>query len=110
MPMRAMSDGQKSRVVLAWMSHKTPHLMILDEPTNHLDIESIDALAVGINHFEGAVVVVSHDLRLIQQIAKEIWICEKGKVERFKGDINDYKKHVRKEVERMEAAHNKTFA
>jgi ATP-binding cassette subfamily F protein 2 len=109
-PMKTLSDGQKSRVVLAWMSNRAPHLMILDEPTNHLDIESIDALAEGINDFEGAVIVVSHDLRLIAQIAKEIWICEKGKVQRFNGDIADYKKYVQHEVARMEADHNKSQA
>jgi len=108
--MSTLSDGQKSRVVLAWMSYRSPHLMILDEPTNHLDIESIDALAEGIKNFAGAVIVVSHDLRLIAQIADEIWICEKGKVQRFNGEIADYKKHVQREVERMEADHNKASA
>ena len=102
-PMRVLSDGQKSRVVLAWMAFKRPHFMILDEPTNHLDIESIDALADAINSFEGAVVVVSHDLRLIAQIADEIWICDNGKVTKFEGDIADYKAHVEKEIERMAA-------
>ncbi|CCW64685.1 unnamed protein product [Phytomonas sp. EM1] len=99
--MKTLSDGQKSRVVLAWMAFKRPHLMILDEPTNHLDIESIDALADAINAFEGAVVVVSHDLRLIAQIADEIWIVDKGQAKRFEGDIADYKEHVQNEVNRM---------
>ncbi|EPY27249.1 ATP-binding protein cassette, sub-family F, member 2 [Angomonas deanei] len=100
-PMNTLSDGQKSRVVLAWIAFKRPHFIIFDEPTNHLDIESIDALAEAINEFEGAVVVVSHDLRLIAQIADEIWIVDKGKAERFKGDIADYKEHVQEEVHRM---------
>ena len=104
-PMNTLSDGQKSRVVLAWMSKKAPHLMILDEPTNHLDIESIDALAVAIKEFQGAVVVVSHDLRLIGQIADEIWVCEDGAVRRFAGDISLYKKHVQKQVAKAEAEH-----
>lgn len=110
MPMSEMSDGQKSRVVLAWMSHKKPHMMILDEPTNCLDMASIDALAAGIKHFEGAVVVVSHDLRLIGQIAKEIWICEKGHVEKFKGDVVAYKRRVAREVEQHMANHEKKMA
>lgn len=101
-PMQVLSDGQKSRVVLAWMAFKTPHMLILDEPTNHLDIESIDALADAINDFDGAVVVVSHDLRLIEQIADEIWIVEHGVVKVFPGDIREYKKHVQLEVQRME--------
>ncbi|RNF04871.1 ATP-binding cassette protein subfamily F, member 2 [Trypanosoma rangeli] len=100
-PMSTLSDGQKSRVVFAWMAFKTPHLMILDEPTNHLDIESIDALADAVNCFEGAVVVVSHDLRLIAQIADEIWIVDKGNCRKFDGDIADYKEHVQREVNRM---------
>ena len=79
------SDGDSaSRVVLAWMAFRQPHLMILDEPTNHLDIESIDALADVLNMFEGAVVVVSHVLRLIAQIAEEIWAV-KGTVTVFRG-------------------------
>lgn len=101
-PMKTLSDGQKSRVVLAWMAFKQPHFLILDEPTNHLDIESIDALADAINEFEGAVVVVSHDLRLIAQIADEIWIVDKGRVDKFQGDIADYKSFVQREVARME--------
>lgn len=101
-PMRVLSDGQKSRVVLAWMAFKHPHMLILDEPTNHLDIESIDALADAINEFEGAVVVVSHDLRLIAQIAEEIWIVEKGHVRIYEGDIADYKEYVQAEIQRME--------
>lgn len=105
-PMNTLSDGQKSRVVLAWMAFKRPHFMILDEPTNHLDIESIDALAEAINNFEGAVLVVSHDLRLIAQIADEIWIVDKGCAKRFNGDIADYKEHVQEEVNRMVQSYN----
>lgn len=101
-PMKTLSDGQKSRVVFAWMAFKNPHMLILDEPTNHLDIESIDALSEAINEFEGAVVVVSHDLRLIAQIAEEIWIVEKGHVRVYEGDIADYKEYVQSEIQRME--------
>ena len=100
-PLGTLSDGQKSRVVFAWMAQKMPHMLILDEPTNHLDIESIDALANGINEFEGAVLVVSHDLRLIAQIAEEIWVCDEGAVKKFPGDIADYKQHVQKTIERL---------
>jgi ATPase components of ABC transporters with duplicated ATPase domains len=49
---------------------------VLDEPTNHLDMESIDALANAINEFEGGMVLVSHDMRLISQVAKEIWVSD----------------------------------
>ena len=77
--METLSDGIKSRVVLALMAHRSPHLLLLDEPTNNLDIESIDALAEGLRVFEGGVVLVSHDMRLISQFAKDIYECEGGK-------------------------------
>jgi ATPase subunit of ABC transporter with duplicated ATPase domains len=56
--METLSDGIKSRVVLALMAHRSPHILLLDEPTNNLDIESIDALAEGLKLFEGGVVLV----------------------------------------------------
>jgi energy-coupling factor transporter ATP-binding protein EcfA2 len=77
--METLSDGIKSRVVLALMAHRSPHILLLDEPTNNLDIESIDALAEGLRVFEGGVVLVSHDMRLISQFAKDIYECEGGK-------------------------------
>lgn len=86
-----MSDGEKSQLVFAWLSQKSPHLLLFDEPTNHLDMESIDALAEAINEFEGGMVLVSHDFRLLQQTAKEIWVCDHKKVERWNGDIKSYK-------------------
>jgi len=86
-----MSDGEKSQLVFCWLAQKSPHLLLFDEPTNHLDMESIDALADAINEFQGGMVLVSHDFRLLQQTAKEIWVCDKKKVQRWNGDIASYK-------------------
>lgn len=97
-PMRNLSDGQRCRVVFAWLAFQAPHLLLLDEPTNHLDMETIDALADAINDFEGGLVLVSHDFRLINQVAKEIWICEKKKITPWKGDILSYKEELKKKV------------
>jgi len=77
MAIKDLSDGQRSRLVFSWLAHTRPHMLVLDEPTNHLDIEMIDALGRAINAFEGGVVLVSHDFRLIDMCAQQIWIAEK---------------------------------
>ena len=97
-PIKFMSDGQKSRLVFAYLAETTPHILFLDEPTNHLDMESIDSLAEAIKKFEGGLVLVSHDFRLIGQVATEVWLCEHKKVDVWKGDILEYKKQLNKDV------------
>ena len=86
--MEQLSDGQKSRVVFAKMAREAPHLLLLDEPTNHLDMESIDSLAKAINEFTGGMVLVSHDMRLISQVAKEIWVVDNLTVSKYTGMLN----------------------
>jgi len=97
-PIKQLSDGQRCRVVFAWLSWQMPHMLLLDEPTNHLDMETIDALANAINNFEGGLVLVSHDFRLISQVADEIWICEKETVTKWEGGILAYKEHLKNKV------------
>lgn len=95
MAMKNLSDGQKSRVIFAWLAWRLPHLLLLDEPTNHLDIETIDSLAEALNEWDGGLVLVSHDFRLINQVAKEIWVCENKSITRWRGDIMDFKQHLK---------------
>ncbi|KAG7035991.1 ABC transporter F family member 1 [Cucurbita argyrosperma subsp. argyrosperma] len=98
MPMKNLSDGQRSRVIFAWLAWRQPHLLLLDEPTNHLDIETIDSLAEALNEWDGGLVLVSHDFRLINQVAQEIWVCENQAVTRWEGDIMDFKAHLKKKA------------
>ncbi|ORZ22276.1 P-loop containing nucleoside triphosphate hydrolase protein [Absidia repens] len=97
-PIYQLSDGLKSRLVFAELAVLHPHIILLDEPTNHLDMESIDSLAHAINRFTGGVVLVSHDFRLISQVAQEIWQCNQGLVTPFTGSIENYKESLRKKV------------
>merc|ERR1711988_1009386 len=96
--MSTMSDGYRTRMVMLLISLVNPHVLLLDEPTNHLDMQCIDALARAINNFTGGLVLVSHDFRLIGQVAKEIWVCDQKTVKPWEGDIQSYKKHLKKEV------------
>ena len=101
MPMRKLSDGLKSRVVFAWLAYRTPHMLLLDEPTNHLDMETIDSLAEAINEWDGGMVLVSHDFRLISQVAKEIWTVQDGQVNKWSGDIVEYKHYLKKQHDKL---------
>ncbi|VDL86738.1 unnamed protein product [Nippostrongylus brasiliensis] len=71
-----LSGGQKSRVALAELALGQPDMLILDEPTNNLDIESIDALATAIESFDGGVVMVTHDERLVRATQCTLWVVE----------------------------------
>lgn len=108
-PIRQLSDGQRCRVVFAWLAYQVPHLLLLDEPTNHLDIDTIDSLAEALNDFEGGLVLVSHDFRLISQVAEEIWICENETVTKWNGDILDYKEMLKKKVIKDNEKRKKMF-
>lgn len=99
-PIGQLSDGQKSRLVFCCMALNSPQLLLLDEPTNHLDMECIDALAEAIQEFEGGMVLVSHDFRLIRQVAKEIWMCDNKTVTPFRGDIQQYKQGIKKSIKK----------
>lgn len=99
-PIRTLSDGLRNRVVFSQLAMENPHILLLDEPTNHLDMGSIDALANAIKEFEGGVVIVSHDFRLISQVADELWEVKDRKIVNLtKQDISiqDYKKILMKQ-------------
>merc|ERR1712000_673370 len=96
--MGTLSEGQKSRIVFALLAIDGPNMLLLDEPTNGLDIPTIDSLADAINAFTGGVVVVSHDFRLLDKIAKDIMVCENQTIRKWPGSIGEYKNHLRKKM------------
>ncbi|MDF2094595.1 ABC-F family ATP-binding cassette domain-containing protein [Aquibaculum arenosum] len=104
-----LSGGEKARLLFAIISREAPHLLILDEPTNHLDIDARDALVQALGAYEGAVVLVSHDPRLVELVADRLWLVQDGRVQSFDGDMNDYRQLLleQRRAERREARSDK---
>ena len=86
-----LSGGEKARLLMGLAAFDAPHLFILDEPTNHLDIESRQELIEALNSFEGAVILISHDRHLIDACADRLWLVDKGTVQPFDGDLDEYR-------------------
>jgi len=89
-----LSGGQRSRVVFAEITFRKPHLLLLDEPTNYLDLDTVDALIQALNEYGGGCLIISHDEHLITRVCDEIWVCGAGKIEKFNGDFETYKKTI----------------
>jgi len=95
-PIEPLSGGEKARLVLALIAWQKPNLLLLDEPTNHLDLEMRRALAVALQEYAGAVVMVSHDRHLLQTVADELHVVHGGRAEVFDGDLDDYARWLNK--------------
>ncbi|KAF2131434.1 P-loop containing nucleoside triphosphate hydrolase protein [Dothidotthia symphoricarpi CBS 119687] len=92
--MELLSGGQKSRVAFACLALTNPHILVLDEPSNHLDIEAMDALSDALNKFQGGVLMVSHDVTMLQNVCTSLWVCDDGTIEHFDGTVKDYKRRI----------------
>ena len=89
-PINTLSGGEKARLVLAMIALQQPAILVLDEPTNHLDLDMRDALAMALQDYEGAVVIVSHDRVLLEKTVDEFWLIDQGQVTVYDGDMTDY--------------------
>jgi len=97
-----LSGGEKARLSLCCMMLKESNLLILDEPTNHLDIPAKEMLEEALQHFDGSVVVISHDRFFISKVATTIVAIEDKKLVKYGGDYNFYmnkSKEFKKKVE-----------
>lgn len=95
---KSCSGGQKARIVMASLALQEPHILVLDEPTNHLDIETIDALAEALRTYEGGVILVSHDARLIMEAGCDLYIVNDKTVTRHDGGFDDYREALLDEI------------
>jgi len=89
-PTEALSGGETARLLLCRIMLQKPNLLVLDEPTNHLDLESINALNVALQKFEGTVLLVTHDQDLIEEVGTRIWHFDNGQLTDFKGTYEEY--------------------
>jgi ATP-binding cassette subfamily F protein 3 len=89
-----LSGGERARLMLALATLDRPNMLILDEPTNHLDIDARAELLTALNDFDGAVILVSHDRRLLEATADRLLLVAGGRVEPFDGDLDDYRRFL----------------
>ena len=86
----ALSGGEAARLIFCRLMLQKPNFLVLDEPTNHLDLESINALNIALQRYEGTVLLVTHDHDVIDEVATRIWHFEGGHIDDFKGPYADY--------------------
>jgi ATPase subunit of ABC transporter with duplicated ATPase domains len=94
-PTDALSGGETARLLFCRIMLQKPNVIVLDEPTNHLDLESINALNIALQKYEGTVFLVTHDEDLMDEVGTRVWSFDGGRIEDFKGGYEDYVADVR---------------
>ena len=89
-PTEALSGGEAARLIFCKLMLQKPNVLVFDEPTNHLDLESINALNIALQKYEGAVLLVTHDEDLLDEVANRVWHFKDGKIVDFKGTYEEY--------------------
>src|SRR5713226_3865287 len=85
-----LSGGEAARLLFCKLMLQKPSVLVLDEPTNHLDLESINALNIALQRYQGTILLVTHDHDVIDEVATRIWHFEDRKIEDFKGAYEEY--------------------
>jgi ATPase subunit of ABC transporter with duplicated ATPase domains len=87
----ALSGGEAARLTFCRLMLEKPNVLLLDEPTNHLDLESINALNIALQKYDGTVLFVTHDHDVIDEVASRIWSFSHGAIEDFKGTYEEFR-------------------
>ena len=86
-----LSGGEAARLLFCKLMLQKPNVLVFDEPTNHLDLESINALNIALQRYQGTVFLVTHDHDLIDEVATRIWHFETDhNITDFKGAYEEY--------------------
>ena len=87
---KVCSGGEKNRLLFGKLIMTSPNVLILDEPTNHLDMESIEALNLSLEHYEGTIIFVSHDREFVSSLANRIIEIKDNKLNDFIGTYDEF--------------------
>jgi len=87
---KALSGGERGRMLFGKLMLQEPNVLIMDEPTNHLDMESIEAINMALENFEGSVIFVTHDREFISSLANKVISIKDGKLDFFDGTYDEY--------------------
>jgi ATPase subunit of ABC transporter with duplicated ATPase domains len=97
-PTKALSGGESVRLIMCRLMLAKPNILVLDEPTNDLDLESINALNVALQKYDGTVFIVTHDHDVIDEVATRIWHAKDGRIEDFKGPYADFMQYAKEKA------------
>ncbi len=87
-----LSGGEAARIIFCRLMLQKPNFLLFDEPTNHLDLESINALNIALQRYDGTVLLVTHDHDVVDEVASRIWHFGPDGIEDFKGPYEDFLK------------------
>ena len=89
-PTEALSGGETARLLFCRIMLQKPNVIVLDEPTNHLDLESINALNIALQKYDGTVFLVTHDEDLMEEVGTRVWHFDGRTIQDFKGTYDEY--------------------
>jgi ATPase subunit of ABC transporter with duplicated ATPase domains len=89
-PTEALSGGETARLLFCRIMLQKPNVLVFDEPTNHLDLESINALNVALQKYEGTIFLVTHDEDLLEEVGTRVWHVDRGRIVDFKGSYEEH--------------------
>jgi ATPase subunit of ABC transporter with duplicated ATPase domains len=89
-PTDALSGGETARLLFCRIMLQKPNVLVLDEPTNHLDLESINALNIALQRYEGTVFLVTHDQDLMEEVGTRVWHFERDGIQDVKSTYEEF--------------------
>lgn len=96
-PVKALSGGERNRVLLAKLFLKPCNLLVMDEPTNDLDVETLELLEERLMEYQGTLLLVSHDREFIDNVVTHLWVfSEGGHIEEHVGGYSDWQSRIEK--------------